>query len=50
MMMMAWNVRRVGINSNCKKETGIMQWCQSNFSSIEDIKTSRNRGYFRQQK
>jgi hypothetical protein len=25
-----------------------MQWCQSNFSSIEDIKTRRNRGDFRQ--
>jgi hypothetical protein len=24
------------------------QWCQSNFSSIEDIKTRRKRGDFRQ--
>jgi hypothetical protein len=26
----------------------LLQWCQSNFSSIEDIKTRRNRGDFRQ--
>jgi hypothetical protein len=26
----------------------IIQWCQSNFSSLEDIKTRRNRGDFRQ--
>jgi hypothetical protein len=25
-----------------------MQWCQRNFSSIEDIKTRRNRGDFGQ--
>jgi hypothetical protein len=25
-----------------------MQWCQSNFSSIEDIKICQNRGDFRQ--
>jgi hypothetical protein len=25
-----------------------VQWCQSNFSSIEDIKTRQNRGDFRQ--
>jgi hypothetical protein len=27
---------------------GVLQWCQSNFSSIEDFKNRRNRGDFRQ--